>query len=150
MKAILKRLEEKGTTQNNKWNGVFDVTSDVSGNQIGLYTMNYQAGSKGADMHFHKKMMEIFNVLEGQIEVFVNGFWEILNAGDTVVIPTRTIHAFRPLQTIDCKLQILFTPNMKREEFFTDFHLYVNASDKERYEFWAKYDQYPPELIDEN
>ena len=150
MKAILKRNVDKGQINNPGWHGVFDVTSDVTSCALGLYTMDYAAGAKGADPHYHKKMMEIFNVLEGAISVLANGEWIILEQGETAIIPTRTVHAFRPLPDRGCKLQILFTPNIKREEFFIDFHKYANASDTEKYEFWAKYDQYPPETLYDN
>lgn len=69
----------------------------------------------------------------------------VLEAGDTVVIPTMIVHAFKPLQDRSCKIQILFSPNIKREDFFLNFHRYTNATDKEKYEFWDRYDQYPPE-----
>lgn len=147
MKAILKRIEDKAQLKNPGWQGVFDVTSDVTNSVLGLYTMRYEAGAKGAEPHYHKKMMEIFNVLEGAVSVLVNGQWQVLEQGETAIIPTLTVHAFKPLSDRGCKLQILFTPNIKREEFFMDFHKYANASDQEKYEFWAKYDQYPPETL---
>lgn len=150
MKAILKRLTDKGQINNPGWQGVLDVTSDVTGEALGLYTMKYAAGSKGAEPHYHKKMMEIFNVLEGAVSVLANGEWVVLEQGETAIIPTFTVHAFRPLADRGCTLQILFTPNIKREEFFLDFPKYANASNKEKYEFWAKYDQYPPETLNEN
>lgn len=144
MKAMLLEAVTKQRVQNPNWNGVFDVTSDLTLGTLGLYTMNYAAGGRGAEPHFHKKMTEIFNVLEGAVNILINGEWQIVEAGGTAVIPTMTIHAFKPLSDRDCKIQILFTPNMKREEFFLDFHLYANASEKAKYEFWARYDQYPP------
>lgn len=150
MKAILKRLGDKGQINNPGWQGVLDVTSDITNNALGLYTMKYAAGAKGAEPHYHKKMMEIFNVLEGAVSVLANGEWIILEQGETAIIPIKTVHAFRPLPDRGCTLQILFTPNIKREEFFLDFPKYANASPKEKYEFWAKYDQYPPETLNED
>ena len=145
MSTTLKQAQDKQTLQNPGWGGVFDVTSDVTQGALGLYTMTYAAGANGAAPHYHKKMMEIFNVLEGAMSVLVNGEWRVVEAGGTVIIPTMIIHGFKPLPDRGCRIQILFTPNVKREDFFLDFHRYVNASDKEKYEFWAKYDQYPPE-----
>lgn len=144
MSTILKRVQDKQTLQNPGWSGVFDVTSDLTQGSLGLYTMSYSAGAKGADPHFHKKMTEMFNVLEGAITILVNGEWRRVEAGGTVVIPTMTVHGFKPLADRGCKIQILFTPNIQREGFFLNYHLYANANDKEKYEFWAKYDQYPP------
>lgn len=147
MSTILNELENKQILNNPGWGGVFDVTSDMTNEALGLYTMTYAAGGKGAELHYHKKMLEIFNVLEGSISVFINNEWRTVNVGGTVIIPPLTIHGFRPLKDIGCKIQILFTPNIKREEFFLGFNLRTNCSDQEKYEFWAKYDQYPPETL---
>lgn len=144
MKAMLFEAAAKQKVQNPNWTGSFDVTSEQTLGALGLYTMNYLAGGKGAEPHFHKKMTEIFNVLEGAVSFLINGKWQDVEAGGTLIIPTMTVHAFKPLSDRNCKIQILFTPNMKREDFFLDFHRYTNASDQEKYEFWAKYDQYPP------
>lgn len=147
MNTILKEAKDKYQLENPGWGGVFDVTSELTGQKLGLYTMDYAAGAKGAEPHYHKKMLEIFNVLEGAISVLINGEWKVVEAGGTVIIPVLTVHGFKPLSERGCKIQILFTPNIKREDFFLDFHKYANASDKEKYEFWTKYDQYPPETL---
>ena len=147
MKAILKKDTEKTQISNRNWRGTFDLTSDITLGSLGLYTMTYDAGGKGAEPHYHKIMKEFFNVLEGAVSVLINGEWQVVEAGSSVVIPPMVVHGFKPLQERGCKIQILFTPNIQRENFFLDFHLYENASDKEKYEFWAKYDQYPPEVL---
>lgn len=150
MTTILKEIKDKQTLDNPGWGGVFDVTSDMTNSALGLYTMIYAAGAKGAELHYHKKMLEIFNVLEGAISVYINNEWKTVHAGGTVIIPPLTIHGFRPLPDTACKIQILFTPNIKREEFFLGFNRRTNVTDKEKYEFWAQYDQYPPETLKES
>lgn len=145
MTTTLNHLQDKRTIHNSSWSGRFDVTSDLTDSTLGLYTMTYEAGSAGAAPHYHKKMLEIFNVLEGAISVLINNEWRTVKAGDTVIIPTMTIHGFTPLQDQRCTIQILFSPNIRREEFFLDFNKYAQVSDQEKYEFWARYDQHPPE-----
>ncbi len=147
MAALLKKAEDKRRIHNPGWEGALDVTSDLTSGSLGLYTMTYAAGSNGAQPHYHKKMTEIFNVLEGAISILVNNEWTVVEAGGTVIIPVLTVHAFKPLIDRSCRIQILFTPNIKRENFFLDFHLYANAPDQEKYAFWEKYDQYPPETL---
>lgn len=148
MKTILNELQNKQSLIHPGWSGVFDVTSEMTAQKIGLYTMVYAAGASGAELHYHKLMMEIFNVLEGSISVFINGEWKTIHSGATVIIPPMTVHGFKPMSDIGCKIQILFTPNIKREDFFLGFNKRSNVSDKEKYEFWAKYDQYPPETLE--
>lgn len=124
------------------------MTSEMTNQKLGLYTMTYAANSRGAELHYHKLMLEIFNVLEGAISVFINNEWRTVNTGDTVIIAPMIVHGFRPLSEVGCKIQILFSPNIKREDFFLGFGLRTNVSDKEKYEFWAKYDQYPPHTLE--
>lgn len=45
--------------------------------------------------HWHKKHSERMTVLEGRVEVTLNGEKRTLQAGDEVVIPPYTVHAFR-------------------------------------------------------
>lgn len=110
-------------------------------------TMDMQAGASGALPHFHKIMLEVFHILDRAVSILWNDRENIVTTGSMVIIPPHTIHGFTPLQDTGVKMQILFSPNIHREEFFRNFHLYSNASEEERYGFWAKYDQYPPHLL---
>lgn len=148
MNTILNELNSKQSLNNPGWEGVFDVTSEMTNQKLGLYTMTYAANGNGAELHYHKLMLEIFNVLEGSISVFINGEWKTVNTGGTVIIPPLTVHGFKPLHDVGCKIQILFSPNIKREDFFLGLAHRSNVSDKDKYEFWAKYDQYPPHTLE--
>jgi quercetin dioxygenase-like cupin family protein len=52
------------------------------------------ATGKGADKHRHP-YEETFVVLEGDIEVIVNGELRMIKAGNIVVIPANTWHEFK-------------------------------------------------------
>lgn len=129
------------------WKATFDVTSDNSNNNLGLITMDMNAGASGALPHFHKVMLEVFNVLDGAVSILVNDRENIVTAGSTVIIPPFTIHGFTPLKDTGAKMQILFSPNIKREDFFLNFYLHSQASAEGQYNFWAQHDQYPPHLL---
>ena len=60
----------------------FDVVTDL-----------YPGGTSA--IHIHPQQEEIYEVTEGEIEVYLEKRWRTLKAGERVTIPKGTIHAFR-------------------------------------------------------
>jgi quercetin dioxygenase-like cupin family protein len=46
-------------------------------------------------VHVHPQQDEIYEVIEGQIELYLNGAWKTLKTGERVTIPKGAVHAFR-------------------------------------------------------
>jgi mannose-6-phosphate isomerase-like protein (cupin superfamily) len=46
-------------------------------------------------VHVHPQQDEVYEVKEGEMQVFMDGTWKPLKAGERVSIPKGTIHAFR-------------------------------------------------------
>src|SRR5918993_123139 len=46
-------------------------------------------------IHIHPQQEETYEVKEGEIEVYLDGTWRTLKAGERIIIPKGTIHAFR-------------------------------------------------------
>ena len=46
-------------------------------------------------IHIHPHQDETYEVKEGEIELFMNGNWKKLKAGESVTIPKGTVHGFR-------------------------------------------------------
>ena len=46
-------------------------------------------------IHVHPAQDEIYEVREGVIQLYINGKWNTLKAGEKVTIPKGSIHAFR-------------------------------------------------------
>ncbi len=46
-------------------------------------------------IHIHPNQDETYEVREGEIELFMNGEWKKLKAGESVTIPKGTVHGFR-------------------------------------------------------
>ncbi|WP_440990407.1 cupin domain-containing protein [Haloarchaeobius baliensis] len=70
--------------------------------------------------HRHPNAEESYEVLDGELEVQVEGEWSTLSAGERCVIPPGTVHAFRnpgPAEVVN-----VHRPAMRFEEFFRDFH----------------------------
>lgn len=70
--------------------------------------------------HIHPDAEESYEVLEGELEVQVDGEWSTVSAGEKRAIPAGTEHAFRntgPAEVIN-----VHRPAMRFEEFFRRFH----------------------------
>ena len=70
--------------------------------------------------HLHPTAEESYEVIAGELEVQVDGDWSTIEAGETVVIPPDTEHAFKntgPAEVIN-----IHHPAMRFEEFFRGFH----------------------------
>jgi mannose-6-phosphate isomerase-like protein (cupin superfamily) len=49
----------------------------------------------GPPIHFHPQQSEIFEVIQGELDVFKGKKWFTLKAGDKLFIPKKTAHSFR-------------------------------------------------------
>lgn len=70
--------------------------------------------------HKHPHATERYEVLEGSLDVMVDGTWTTLSAGDTHEVPPGTPHAFRvrgPVMMINTH-----RPAMRYESYFRRFH----------------------------
>nr|WP_243850493.1 cupin domain-containing protein [Modestobacter marinus] len=77
-------------------------------------------GGSGPGPHLHRTFSESFHVLEGSLAVLANGEWTTAHAGDLVYVPRSGVHGFRSVgPDVGARFQILFTPDIPREEYFT-------------------------------
>ncbi|CAN5405081.1 hypothetical protein BH23BAC1_BH23BAC1_29530 [soil metagenome] len=63
------------------------------GKPFDVMTELYPGGESA--IHFHPDQVEIYEVKEGEIQLYMNGSWRTLKQGETVNIPKGTIHAFK-------------------------------------------------------
>ncbi|QNS08638.1 cupin domain-containing protein [Streptomyces xanthii] len=75
-------------------------------------------GADGALPHHHERSAETFYVLDGAAE-FLSGDQVITGeAGDLIVVPSRTAHAFAAVPGSDAGLLIVITPGVERFAYF--------------------------------
>ena len=87
----------------------------------GLLTANrslLRAGSAGAPAHQHRRSAEVFYLLSGALDVLVEHSVTTLSAGDLLVIPPHTTHAFAPPTDVDADVLVLFTPGTARFDYY--------------------------------
>lgn len=46
-------------------------------------------------IHYHPEQEETYQVVEGVLEVFRDGKWQPVRAGESLTIPPKTVHGFR-------------------------------------------------------
>ncbi|MEM7114992.1 MAG: cupin domain-containing protein [Chloroflexota bacterium] len=72
----------------------------------------------GPPPHYHENEDEWFYLLEGELELLVDGAWQEIGAGTAVFIPRNTVHAFHNSGDKPLKMLIQTTP-AGFETFFT-------------------------------
>ncbi len=75
-------------------------------------------------LHVHPKAEEGYEVVEGSIEVNVDGEWQKVRAGDSTVVPAGVPHTLRPDPETDREARLVnyHRPALEYESFFRAFH----------------------------
>lgn len=104
------------------------ITKWVLGHKISLHETsgNYDlaygetpAGVQGPPPHFHYNLEEVFLITEGEMEFMVNGKVFTARQGDSVNLPTNTLHTFSNKSTNNCKWINIHSPKGFRAFFET-------------------------------
>ena len=56
----------------------------------------YEAGELGPDPHIHEQHADAWDVLEGEVEFFLDGVWHRTGPGTFLSVPPDIVHGFRP------------------------------------------------------
>lgn len=101
--------------------------------------------------HYHKKMEEIFYVLEGMLQFTLDGKTIDAPAGTLVTVPPGAVHTFKNGQETLAKFQVWFSPG-GFEQYFLDMEELIKnepawpPSDLGKvFSVMAKHDTFPPE-----
>jgi quercetin dioxygenase-like cupin family protein len=74
----------------------------------------------GPPVHTHPSASESFHVLEGEIEVQVDGDWRTVAPGETATVPPGVPHAVRNRSDAPAKVVNAHWPGQRMEQFFLD------------------------------
>jgi quercetin dioxygenase-like cupin family protein len=119
MNALITRSDEAEILDSDP-NSVLTLLAD-SGTTGGALTSNrttFRQGADGAPPHFHTSASELFFVLSGSLQVLVGEGLVTLGAGDTLVVPPNTPHAFGATAGQDADVLFVFTPGMDRFDYY--------------------------------
>lgn len=92
--------------------------SSATGGALTSQRITLRGGAAGATPHHHKTASELFYVLTGSAELLAGERVVTVAAGDLVVVPTGTVHAFAAAADRDADLLIILTPGVERFEYF--------------------------------
>lgn len=92
------------------------ITGDDTQGEYAMFEMIDYADT-GAPLHSHP-WEETFYILEGEIEMQMEGSKQVVSAGSVIHLPKDTVHAFKICSPV-ARALIIMSPAL-REEFFQD------------------------------
>lgn len=125
----------------------FKVTGKDTHGHFGIFEFTLEPESGGSSYHVHREMIEIFYVIEGEVELTLDGRQVTAEPGTFMVVPENTPHAFANPGSLQSKLLIMFCPDRTREKYFEGLANLTKDGRKpsrEELQDWARqFDQYP-------
>jgi mannose-6-phosphate isomerase-like protein (cupin superfamily) len=73
-------------------------------------------------VHVHPTAEESYEVVEGALEVCVDGEWRTVSAGETATVPAGVPHTLRNAGTAPVRIVNIHRPAQQFESFFRDMH----------------------------
>lgn len=74
--------------------------------------------SSGTPLHIHPSATESYEVLEGELEIHVNGVWRVLSVGQKASVPPGVPHTFRNSSSSSTRVYNVHAPAMRFGEYF--------------------------------
>ena len=142
--TIIRSTEKKGV-QTNYSEYIFHLSSYPVNGSIGFFEGRFRETGMNYNLHFHKKMTELFTVTQGEFYFLLGNKEYVLREDDTVIIPPMNVHGFKA-RLPNSRLQFIFTNTGDRENFFTNLGKIINGepvlSEDELEAFYNSHDQY--------
>src|SRR5215207_3210412 len=82
----------------------------------------YDAREPGPNVHVHPNSDDTFEVIDGTLEVCIDGEWRPVRAGEAVTVPAGAPHTFRNASDQNAKVKRIMRPAGRSEAFFRDMH----------------------------
>ncbi|GAB4583832.1 cupin domain-containing protein [Nocardia sp. IFM 10818] len=100
--------------------GAFHLLADATdtGGALGANRLTLGAGADGAAPHYHARSTELFYVLGGTMEFYLDGRSETVAAGSLIVVPPNLPHAFGAAPGSTADLLIVLGPGIDRFDYF--------------------------------
>ncbi|MEP3208322.1 MAG: cupin domain-containing protein [Maribacter sp.] len=96
------------------------VVGTDTGNQVFEWIDDLKPGS-GIPPHIHSKEDEIFRVLQGQVELMVDGKSTVLTEGDMAFAPKNLVHSWKVVGDENAKMWVSAFPS-GMEHMFQELH----------------------------
>jgi quercetin dioxygenase-like cupin family protein len=131
-----------GTTTYTTFKAIGAETDD----RLGLFEHRMNPGAPGASPHVHRKQLEAFYVLDGVVELYLDGRSFPAPRGTFVQVPENMAHGFRNPYADSATMLIIFSPAKNREQYFIGLSELTRdgrkPAEEELLDLMNRYDQY--------
>ena len=89
----------------------------VSRDELVLFEFEMEPRTPGASPHFHKQHVDSFYVLEGELEVTVDGETMRVRAGELAYAEPGVVHSFKNASSERVRFLNVHAPGMRFDEY---------------------------------
>lgn len=114
---VLTRAAEAETTSDPSSVMTLFADSGDTGGRLTSYRSTFAKGAIGAPAHLHTRASELFFVIDGSLQVLLGEEVTVLEAGDFLVVPPNTPHAFAAAPGATADVLFVFTPGAARFDY---------------------------------
>lgn len=114
------KAESAAATTTERWVLGHRVQAIPTGADYALLSILTPAHTEGPPPHYHDAAAEVLHVIDGRLDVMVDGRWQVLTSGQSVVAPVGAVHTFRNPTERDTRWVTSFGP-AGFQEFFEHF-----------------------------
>ncbi len=107
------------------WWEITRSTQDTSG-ELFEATNWIEPRMPGPPVHVHPTAEESYEVSEGALEVFMNGEWRPVHAGEKVTVAAGVPHSVRNASDEAARIVNIHKPAQRFESFFRDMHRLIH------------------------
>lgn len=100
---------------------------DETGGELVEMEFTLPPGAFAPPAHRHPTQVEEYEVLEGKLEVMVDGEWRPLAAGETASVPVNAAHTFRVPEGQTVRVRNFHRPGGRFDEFIARQHRFVTS-----------------------
>jgi len=86
----------------------------------------------GPPVHVHPTTEEAFEVIEGSLDIFKDGEWSTVRAGEKATVPAGVPHTLRNANDEPAKTVTRIQPAQRSEAFFRDMHRLIHEGKLKR------------------
>ena len=108
---------------------IFHVTKTAKETQGGSFEMEWELFPKtgGTPVHIHPHATESYVVLAGELDLYVDGTWRRLSAGEAASVDPGIPHTFRNASDAPARVYNTHAPAMRYGEYFEGLHRVVSS-----------------------
>ena len=108
---------------------IFHITKTAAETQGRSFEMEWELAPQtgGTPIHIHPHAAESYEVIAGTLDLYVDGTWRTLSAGEKATVEPGVAHTFRNASTAPSRVYNTHAPAMKFAEYFEGLHRIVRS-----------------------